>query len=251
MWASGKSSSFRRIDRAAAGAPMIATRSGGVVARQTSLIRARSTKAETPATTASVTALDAEGHPARPEFQHDRHGRCSENGPQHQLRRLVDRQMPKRPLIAIVEPEQLRDHDPERKHDQRPGELSCLPVACEKKREARKQHGGDIRKSQQSTQQRVAPDAGSPPGPCTDRPFGGGDIGCRRPPCAPCLDSWRRGLPHATRTVTDQRDGCGRVANRHPTSRRSRQRGVVIGRLGSRPCRSVSRPRFQESLKER
>ena len=65
------------------------------------------------------------GPSCRRQLEEERERRGADERPENELRRLVEREMPKDATVAVVEPEQLRDEDPDREIDERPCELAA------------------------------------------------------------------------------------------------------------------------------
>ena len=158
---SGKSSSLRRIISARSPSPSTAVTSrrgqpaprpaGGAAQEQRRRPRRRPRRPPR-------RSADLAGRGLRED---ERQQRDAGRGPGGDRRQLVDGQVADRDVVAVVEADQLRDHDPRRQQDQRP----------ERVRRRRGDHqarsgGGDqVGEREHAAAKRVAPEAW-PAGPC-------------------------------------------------------------------------------------
>ena len=117
---SGKSSSLRRIISARSPSPSTAVTSGGVSRRQSQRAAPRRTSAAPPATSPGADR-GARGHLAGGRLRQDqREQRDPGRGPGGERRQLVDGQVADRDVVAVIEADQLRDHDPAGQQHERP-----------------------------------------------------------------------------------------------------------------------------------
>ena len=152
---SEKRSIFRRIEWVSCPPPTRTIRSGGVIRRQTRRARLRSSERRDEHDREGGDREGGADLGQRRDLEEEGERCDARDRPGEDDRQLVDGEVPERPVIAVVEPVELRRHDPDRQEDQRSGS-SAYAGPEDDEGEADEDAGTEIGQGEQAPAQRIA-----------------------------------------------------------------------------------------------